>query len=553
MLYYILKSSACLTVFILFYKLFLEKQDMHVFKRFYLIFALIASFCIPLITFKTYVEPALTPQLIAHTAIPAEKLLGTTIRETNYFPVVLWGIYGMGAAVFGILFLSNLLKLIKKITLNEKKRSGKFTNVLLLTEVVPHTFFHYIFLEKNKFEAGQIPEEILLHEQSHARQKHSLDLVFIELLQVIFWFNPLIYFIKKDIRLNHEFLADQAVLSHGYHTRKYQQMLLAYSLRVAHYPFAAAINYSFIKKRFTVMRTHTSKKAIWLRSLMLLPLLTVLVCSFSQKKEIEKNNSEIQSLSSKKTVSILENTEILVTKDRKLYVNGKQTTLKALPNILAQLGLKPSSDKQDKTGPVKIKIEKGVKMGLVTDIKEQLRQHGYPAVKITPLSQRKGATPKQIAEHNKLTSFYNSQPGGKRIIKFDDLARIQYLYTLMTGEQKAQAQPLATLPPPPPEAPQKPEPVSIQEDQFQLVILINKHDELMLIENSKDFIEKVSINDLKDQLLNIHKNEMKRSGSINTLIKTDRASKGIIARVSSILEELKLYKPIKMGVRTQYP
>jgi hypothetical protein len=127
-----------------------------------------------------------------------------------------------------------------------------------------------------------------LHEQTHAKQKHALDILFIEMLQIVFWFNPLLYFIKKDIKLNHEFLADQAVINTGFNTKTYQQLLLAYSSNATDNPLANAINFSLIKKRFTVMKTKTSKTALWLRSLILLPLLVITLYSFSEKIIIEK-------------------------------------------------------------------------------------------------------------------------------------------------------------------------------------------------------------------------------------------------------------------------
>ncbi|HBY69604.1 MAG TPA: peptidase M56, partial [Flavobacteriaceae bacterium] len=76
---------------------------------------------------------------------------------------------------------------------------------------------------------NEIPEEVLLHEHAHAKQMHSVDILFIELLHVLFWFNPLFIFLKRSMKLNHEFLADRAVLKQGAETSVYQKLLLAYS------------------------------------------------------------------------------------------------------------------------------------------------------------------------------------------------------------------------------------------------------------------------------------------------------------------------------------
>jgi hypothetical protein len=287
---YLLKSTACLVAFFAFYKLFLEKQNMHVFKRFYLLGVLLISFGIPFITFVEYIE--VTQELFI---LPADTIFMEAVEQpvpepVNYCPTILWSVYFLGAALFGIRFIANFGKLIYKIQRNPKIKQANHTNVLLQPKITPHTFFEYVFLNKKAFENHKIPQEVILHEAAHAKQKHSIDVVFIEFLQAIFWFNPLLYMLKKAIKLNHEFLADQAVLENGVSLPTYQELLLALSSNANHPQLANAINYSSFKKRFTVMKTQTTTKAIWLRSLLLLPLLAVLIFSFSTKEIVEKEN-----------------------------------------------------------------------------------------------------------------------------------------------------------------------------------------------------------------------------------------------------------------------
>ena len=287
MLVYIIKSSACLAVFLLIYKLLLEKENMHVFKRFYLLVCLLISFGIPFITFTHYIE---VPLNLNNTVISNTTLTPLNPQEAsvNYLPYILWSIYLIGVLIFSLKFIFNLSSIILKINQNPKLKTNKSTNVLLEELIVPHTFLSYIFLNKTRFETQQIPEEVLIHEEVHAVQKHSLDILFIELFQIILWFNPLIYMLKKTVKLNHEFIADLEVIKQGVTLSKYQQILLAFSSNALEPQLATAINYSFIKKRFTVMKTHTSKTTIWLRSFVLLPVLALLIYSFSTKKVIEK-------------------------------------------------------------------------------------------------------------------------------------------------------------------------------------------------------------------------------------------------------------------------
>ena len=286
----LLKSSVCLLVLLLFYKIALEPLSVHKFKRVYLLVAVAIAAIIPFITFVKYVQPTFENSSLIFDTSPTIPLDTNfkIVEETNYLSIILWSIYALGVGLCFIRFCVNLFQIISKIRKHTKVKSKSFINVLMEQIEVPHTFFNYIFLNKNKFENKQIPVEVLLHEQTHAKQKHSLDIIFIELLQVVFWFNPLVYWLKKEVKLNHEFLADQDVINQGVDTKTYQTILLQFSSNQQELALANAINYSSIKKRFTLMKTQTPKRTKWLRSLLLLPLLALLLYSFSSTKEVEK-------------------------------------------------------------------------------------------------------------------------------------------------------------------------------------------------------------------------------------------------------------------------
>lgn len=296
---YLLKFSGCLLVFWAVYVLLLEKQKMHNFKRFYLLGAFLVALIIPLITVTYYIEPVIdfgkfdpntsaTPPYFS-----AEIATITQDTSVNYLPTILWSIYAIGVLVFSIRFISNLVTLYKRISKNETLKQHPFIYVLMQHYHIPHSFFNYIFFSKSKFDIGDIPREVILHEETHAKQLHSLDIVAVELLQIVFWFHPLVYVLKHHIKLNHEFLADQAVLDQGTDTKNYQHILLQFSSSTSNNQLASAINYSSIKKRFTVMKTQTSKTKIWLSTLILLPILAVLFYSFSEREIVEIEKAEI--------------------------------------------------------------------------------------------------------------------------------------------------------------------------------------------------------------------------------------------------------------------
>ena len=457
---YLIKSGACLAIFYLFYKLFLEKENMHLFKRFYLLGMLFISFGIPIITFTTYAEISQSTNPISTVIISTESV-SESATILDYLPNILLAIYIIGVIFFSIRFGKNILELLLRINRNQNIKLANYINVLLNEEVVPHTFFSYIFLNKQKFEAQEIPEEVMIHEQTHAKQKHSIDVILIELLQIIFWFNPFIYFIKHSIKLNHEFLADRDVLSQGIDISNYQNILLAFSSNAYTPQMANAINYSSsrlignsfkqVKKRFTVMKTHTSKTKIWMRSLLLLPLLAILIYSFSTKETLSKSVLENDN-------SLVKDFYLKIDSEENIYYNEEIISFDEIPNAI---------NSYKKTYPnkelyfAKIDVENKESTENLFPFVEIIKENGIE--KITACWTKDGATKEQLEEYNKLARKYNNQDKENRIILMKDLERLEYLYNLMTPEQKANAEPFPNIPPPPPPAPDKaPEPMRVK-------------------------------------------------------------------------------------------
>lgn len=301
---YVLKLSACLFVFWLVYVLFLERQNMHHFKRFYLLGALATALIIPTLTITEYIEPIVNDLETAPLFIPIESsFVAMPIEETDFIDLetTLWLIYGIGVLLFSIRFLINIVKMQRRIYKNENINNRSFIYVLLQENLIPHSFFKYIFFNKIRYESNNIPKEVMLHEETHAKQLHSLDIIILELLQIAFWFHPLIYILKHHVKLNHEFLADQAVLQQGSDAKTYQNILLQFSSNTQNHQLSSAINYSSIKKRFTVMKTQTSKTRVWLSTLLVLPIIAILFYSFAEKQYVEKETLDISQLENTST------------------------------------------------------------------------------------------------------------------------------------------------------------------------------------------------------------------------------------------------------------
>lgn len=231
------------------------------------------------------------------------------------------------------------------------------------------------------------------------------------------------------------------------------------------------------------MKTKSSKTTLWLRSLIVLPLLAVLIYGFSSRNIIEKQleNSVIDkegelvdSRTNSQEGNHLKKNEqtskstllIKVIDNETIYINNKKCPLENLEKHIIDLVGKLSTKEKEELSSVIIhnSPDGDETFWILNNI---LRKHNLLRTNLKPeinisqetntiyINNQQKATQKQIEEYNKLAKKYNAQPENKRIIKLKDLNRLEYLYGLMTKEQKAEAEPFPNCPPPPP-APKAP-------------------------------------------------------------------------------------------------
>jgi hypothetical protein len=289
MIEFLIESFICLLVFYIFFDFFLAKENIPLFKRFYLLFALLFSFVIPLI--KIRVSSTFLPVLnfkISHLQLQEKVNINElTSQAGNSFQLV-WLFYAFYALI-GILllarFLINMSRLIRLRKNNPFETINGIKVVLTNQTLLPYSFLNSVFVNKQEYDNGRISSELLTHEFAHIMQKHSLDILVLELLQIIYWFNPLIFFYKRSIRLNHEYLADSFVLNSNVALVEYQNQLLNVVFRNNTTYLASNFNYLLVKKRI-IMMTKIKTKSISYK-IALIPVLTVLLFNFiSCNKEL---------------------------------------------------------------------------------------------------------------------------------------------------------------------------------------------------------------------------------------------------------------------------
>ncbi|NGP77617.1 hypothetical protein G3570_13290 [Balneolaceae bacterium YR4-1] len=314
MIIYLFKSTLLLGLLYVLYRLMLENEKMHRFNRFFLLLALIFGLTAPLISFEIHpdqtiagieiqqmervgnapaeavsnsVEPLITPD---KNAKPRAEITPLAAEEPGWpFSAleILLGLYVLVTYFLLIRFAGGLLEIWNKIKAGNLEKAGPANLVLLDGSVTPQSFFKYIFLEKESFKNGKIEPEILDHELTHVRQLHSLDVLFIEFLKVIFWFNPFMYLYKHAIQLNHEFIADESVISNSSSISDYQDLLIRVSSGNKQMSTTSGISYSLTKKRMKMMAKKFSAFRSGSKGIFLLPLIlsfSLMFCTQSKEK-----------------------------------------------------------------------------------------------------------------------------------------------------------------------------------------------------------------------------------------------------------------------------
>lgn len=278
---YLLQVSTCWILFYLIYAIFLQKETFFSFNRYYLLGVLFAGLVVPYL--GSYL-PANSASTEVYTVFQSV----TDISVSNFAPkqgiditweLVLWIIYTLGALLAMSKTTLGLLKIYRIYKSGTKYKNESYTLVSTSISHLPFSFFHWVFVSKNVKLTIDM-ERILDHEKLHVSQWHSIDILFTELLQIFFWFNPILTFYKKALRQSHEFLAD-AYVTKDSEKYSYGQLLLGQSTSGLEIALANQFFNSQIKKRIKMMYKERSKKPVMIKYLAVIPVLAILLLVFS--------------------------------------------------------------------------------------------------------------------------------------------------------------------------------------------------------------------------------------------------------------------------------
>ena len=280
------KTAIALAVFYLFYRLLLSKETFHRFNRIVLLGTAALSFVLPLcvITIRKVVTLPYTP--VADEQAETVLEMATTVTETASAPVwpaIICGIFVLGALTVLSMAVISIFKVKAIINSGEHQtlESGE-TLVITTDNTAPFSWMKYIVISREDYESGY--SQILTHEKAHIALRHSWDLLFVDMITTLQWFNPAIWMLKSDLRALHEFEADDVVLRSGANVKEYQYLLIRKAVSKSGYSVANSFNHSTLKARITMMlNKKSSRMSVW-KALYVIPLVGISLAATAETK-----------------------------------------------------------------------------------------------------------------------------------------------------------------------------------------------------------------------------------------------------------------------------
>jgi len=277
-LIYDLKVAVLVAVFYMFYRLLLSRETFHRVNRAVLLLTAVASFLLPLCVVTVHKTVVLSQ---APTALVTADLGAVSIAETEtpLWQTAVFAVFVAGALVTLGHTLVGIVKVWRLISHSEQHREADGVVVCVTDrDVSPFSFYRYIVLSRSDYGTppleGQGMVAILAHERGHIRQRHTLDLLLVDTLTALQWFNPAMWTLRrKDLRAIHEYEADAAVLSQGINMRQYQYLLIQKAVAACGYSVANGITHSTLKNRINMMLNNKkTTRASWFKLLAMLPI-----------------------------------------------------------------------------------------------------------------------------------------------------------------------------------------------------------------------------------------------------------------------------------------
>lgn len=292
-MFYLGKMILCSGVMFAYYMLFLKDKTFHHYNRFYLLLTVIISLLLPLIKVSYFTIETNQNFYLLLSQLNQNQLKNSTDDLTIYS--VFYAIIGVVSIILLVILILGLTKIqsIKNKFPNETIEGIKFYQTNLNN--APFSFFRNLFWKQSIQLDSPVGQQILKHEMVHIQQKHSWDKLLMQIVKSVFWFNPVFYFVNKEINLIHEYLADNKAVKKS-DTRAFAQMLLESHFSGSVLPVTSPFLSSNLKKRLKML-TKNQTKYSYARKLFALPILFFMFFAYivnAKNKEITETNKAIE-------------------------------------------------------------------------------------------------------------------------------------------------------------------------------------------------------------------------------------------------------------------
>lgn len=297
---YLVKSSLSLALFFSVYKLLMSREKQFKLNRFLLLGMLVASVVLPFLDVSVFEHtPVIRPVEVVRNLInmPLVEDELPEVSPANSAIVIepgissIWIIYLLAISFFILRLLFSLSRVAQLVHSGRRQNYRKLILSVVHEMVQPFSFFRTIVLSESDYE--QNADEIVTHEQEHIRQGHFFDLLVCEIYTVLHWFNPFAWLVRRELRLVHEYQADQAVIHTGIDATKYQ--LLVLKKAVGERRFAMANNFTQcpISKRLKMMNRNNRNRWAPIKLILFVPLGMLLLQAFSKPNFVSELSSSI--------------------------------------------------------------------------------------------------------------------------------------------------------------------------------------------------------------------------------------------------------------------
>ena len=297
---YDLKVAVLLAVFYMFYRLMLARETFHRVNRIVLLLTAVASYVLPLCVIT--IHETVIMQRAAHVAVGSFQVdMMNEEPVTPLWQIILPILFIIGMVATLVHTLSSLFRIIRIIRHSEQYPQTDGTTICVTgnASLTPFSWMHYIVMNRSDYETYDAA--ILAHERGHIRLHHSWDLLLVDTLTALQWFNPAMWMLRSDLRAIHEYEADAAVLSQGINARQYQYLLITKAAGIGGYSLANGISHSTLKNRINMMLHTKSDRSRLLKLLALLPIVGIAL-AVNAEKVVDVRYDEPQKQNTKKNV-----------------------------------------------------------------------------------------------------------------------------------------------------------------------------------------------------------------------------------------------------------